>query len=56
MTNFELYKKRFNEDMFIKRLVMDCRQCPIKEGCICLTRKDCEKKLREWCKEENDET
>ena len=55
MTNFEWYKMRFNEDTFVERMVMDCRQCPIKAKCPCLTRKDCEKRLRDWCREDTDE-
>ena len=55
MTNFEWYKINFSEDNFVERNIMDCRFCPVKEGCIAIIRKDCEKRLRGWCREDVDE-
>ena len=52
MTNFEKYKKEFTVDIFIRRMIMDCRYCPLKNGCKILTRKDCEATLRRWCEKE----
>ena len=55
MTNLDWFKLHFNEDQFVERAIMDCRLCPIKEKCPALSRKDCEKRLRNWCREDADE-
>ena len=55
MTNFEWFKMRFSESMFIERMVMECRFCPCKENCPALSRRDCEKRLKNWCREDVDE-
>ena len=55
MTNLEWYKLRFDEDEYVKRAIRECRFCPLNNKCPALSREDCEKRLRNWCREDADE-
>ena len=55
MTNLDWYKLRFNEDEYVKRAIRECRFCPMQKKCYAITRSECEKKLRNWCREDADE-
>lgn len=52
MTNFENFKEKLTISQYVNRNIMECRFCPLREGCKLLSRSDCKDKLRKWCESE----